>query len=87
MSKMLSLLPLVALFGATGCNDTSRPASIGNEAEQTADALERKADNLEAMAEAAANDTAATMLDGAADNLDMQADNLRNATIESAEYR
>jgi hypothetical protein len=79
---VIMALPLAALVGTAGCHSSPEPASIGNNAEMVADALERRADNLEAMAAAAANDSAAAMLAGAGDNLD-EADNGRDVVDPS----
>ncbi|MDR6788012.1 PBP1b-binding outer membrane lipoprotein LpoB [Sphingomonas sp. BE138] len=84
--RTLTPLLAAALF-VSACSDRSGTASIENNAEAMADALERKADNLEAMADAAANASAATMLDGMADNLDDQADNVRDLAEERAAPR
>ncbi|WP_159759542.1 hypothetical protein [Sphingomonas sp. 8AM] len=86
MRKLLPLLA-IALCGVSACSDRSGTASIGNNAEAVADALERKANDLDAMAEATANDSAAAMLEGAADNLADQADNVRDLAEESTATR
>ncbi len=82
MRKSFPLLA-IAICGVAACSDHSGTASIENNTEAMADALERKADNLDAMAQAAANDIATTMLECAADNLDDQADNVRDMAGES----
>lgn len=86
---MRNTLPLLAivLLGVSACSDRSDTASIGNNAEAVADALERKANDLDAMADATANDSAAAMLDGAADNFADQADNVRNMAGDNATPR
>ena len=84
MRRAAFLLAIVAPLGVTACGSPSEPASVGNNAEMIADALERRADNLEAMANASANDGVAAMLVGAADNLDDQADNIAEAAGDNA---
>lgn len=86
MRKSLPLLA-IALCGVSGCSDRSGTASIGNNAEAVADALERKANDLDAMAEATANDSAAAMLEGAADNFADQADNVRDMAEDDTAAR
>jgi len=86
MRKSLPLLA-IALCCASACSDRSGTASIGNNAEAVADALERKANDLDAMAETTANDSTAAMLEGAADNLEDQADNLRDMAEDGATAR
>lgn len=80
--SLLPLLAMVAPLGATACDRSPEPASIGNNAEMMADALERRADNLEAMAEAAANDSAAAMLAGVETNFGDDADLIGNGATE-----
>lgn len=82
--SLLPLLAAVAPLGAAACDRSPEPASIGNNTEMMADALERRADNLEAMAEAAANDSAAAMLAGAETNFGDEAGNAGNVAAEPA---
>jgi hypothetical protein len=83
--SLLPLLAWVAPLGATACDRSPEPASIGNNAEMMADALERRADNLEAMAEAAANDSASAILAGAETNFGDDADPVGNGATEATE--
>lgn len=78
MRKFLPVLSMVVLLGTAGCGTSPETASVENNSEMMADALERKADNLEAMADGAANASVAAMLEGAADNLEDRADDIRD---------
>lgn len=66
-TRSVLLATAMLLIGA--CSQEPEPASVENNAEMIADALEQRADNLEAMAMASSNEAAAALLDGADANL------------------
>lgn len=68
MKGHIVLITAAALL-VSACSREPEPASVENNAEMIADAIEQRADNLEALAAATSNEAAAAMLDGMADNL------------------
>lgn len=81
--KMPCILPALALLALAGCDRSPETASVQNDADRIADALEQKADNLTAMADATTNADTAALLEGVADNLEDRADNVRDAAEEN----